>query len=315
MSNLNHSLIVRLPNWVGDVIMALPALQALQQGGVQLKVLGKPWIQDLLSATDLALFSLADGFWQNKKKMAAITASHRALLFTNSFSSALMSFLAGKASIGYPTDGRQCFLKAGPVKLPHQHEVDYFWRLAQFAAQYWFPALTWPSQIPEKITLPIGLDAISRAKQALQNAKINEPFWVLCPFAHGKGAVGASKIWPHWYELSEYLQQEHRLVVCPGEREVSLCASLVPKASILPGLGLSEYAAILSMAERVIANDSGPMHLAAAVGAETLGIFGATDPVRTHPWGAAYIGQYWHWPTCSEVLGALHLDAFRQDGG
>lgn len=305
MSKLNHALIVRLPNWVGDVIMALPALQVLQQGGVHLSLLGKPWIQNLLGATGLEMFSLAGSFWQNQKAMAAITTSRRALLFTNSFSSALMSFLAGKASIGYQTDARRFFLKAGLVKLPNQHEVCHFWRLAQFASRHWFPELPWPSQIPEKITLPIGPDSIHRAKQALHDANINEPFWVLCPFAHGKGRLGVSKIWPHWRDLSEYLQQQHRLVVCPGEREMPLCASLVPKASILSGLGLSEYAAILSMAERVIANDSGPMHLAAAVGAETLGIFGATDPARTHPWGGAYVGRQGHWPSCSEVFQLL----------
>ena len=47
------SLIIRLPNWVGDVIMALPALQSLQQSGIELLLFGKPWANDLLAATGM----------------------------------------------------------------------------------------------------------------------------------------------------------------------------------------------------------------------------------------------------------------------
>lgn len=281
--------------------MALPALQTMRQIGIELSLYGKPWANDLLAATDMHLFPLTNNFWQTKKKIAGMGNNDKALLLTNSFSSALMTRLAGKATIGYKTDNRQLLLKASIVKQPAQHEVHYFWDIARFASQYWFPTLPWPEKIPDKITLPLSPAFIASAKQLLHQAKINKPFWVLCPFAHGTGKDGKSKMWPHWRELSAKLHQ-HQLVVCPGKNEEILCSELVPEATVLSGLNLGEYAAVLAAAERVIANDSGPMHIAAAVGANTLGIFGASDPQRTRPWGADYIGTLGQWPTVSEVL-------------
>jgi heptosyltransferase-2 len=124
---------------------------------------------------------------------------------------------------------------------------------------------------------------------------------VLCPFAHGTGKNNVSKIWPHWCALSRELSQDHTLIVCPGKNEEHLCAELVPEATVIADLNLSEYAALLSMSQGVIANDSGPMHLASAVGAKTLGIFGVSEPKRTSPWGGDSIGDQNGWPTLLQV--------------
>jgi heptosyltransferase-2 len=294
------TLIVRLPNWVGDVVMALPALQAMQQSGIELFLHGKPWASDLLAATGMSILPLSKSFWQTTKLLAGAKSSDKALLLTNNFSSALMTRLAGITTVGYKTYNRGLLLKTSITKQPAQHEVQYFWDIARFASQYWFPTLQWPKKIPSRVTLPLSPAFIAAAKQILHQAKIDKPFWVLCPFAHGTGKDGKSKMWPHWRELSAKLQ--HQLVVCPGKSEEKLCAELVPEATILPGLNLGEYAAVLAAAERVIANDSGPMHIAAAVGSNTLGIFGVTDPHRTQPWGADYIGSIGHWPSVFEVM-------------
>ena len=300
MSTSTLTLTVRLPNWVGDVVMALPALQAIQQCGVEVQLFGKAWVSDLLGINALPHISVINGFWQSTKSLRDIARSDKILLFTNSFSSAMMAKLAGKAPIGYTTDARQFLLKAGLAKRSSQHEVEYFWDLARFAMQYWFPELHWPEHMPSKIHLSLNPVAIASATIALKRANIEAPFWVLCPFAHGTGNHGQEKIWPHWRELSQRLQ--HQLVVCPGKNEEHLCADLVPKATVLTGLNLSEYAAVLARAENVIANDSGPMHIAAAVGVNTLGIFGVSDPRRTAPWGANYIGEQDQWPALADVL-------------
>jgi len=301
----NPSLIVRLPNWVGDVVMALPALQTMHEMGIELFLLGKPWAIDLLAALDMNILSLTSNFWQTRKKIAAIVNTDKALLLTNSFSSALLTFLAGKAPIGYKTDSRQVLLKSSLSKQHALHEVQYFWNIAQFASQYWYPSLKWLKRTPDKITLPLCPVATASAKQRLFDANIEKSFWVLCPFAHGTGKDGKSKIWPHWPELSSLLKQQN-IVVCPGKNEEAMCSGLAPGATVLSGLNLSEYAAILASADFVIANDSGPMHIAAAVGANTLGIFGASDPNRSRPWGANYIGELGRWPTVSEVQNKLH---------
>ena len=59
---------------------------------------------------------------------------------------------------------------------------------------------------------------------------------------------------------------------------------------------------ILSNAELVVANDSGPMHLASFVNDKVLGLFGVTDPKRTRPWQGNYMGQLGMWSTLEEVL-------------
>ncbi len=302
------TLIVRLPNWVGDVVMALPALQAMQDSGIEVLLHGKAWAGDLLAATGVHFLPLSKSFWQSTKRLAGAKSSDKALLLTNSFSSALMTRLAGIAPIGYKTDSRGLLLKASVAKQPEQHEVQYFWDIARFASQHWFPSLQWPQEIPARITLPLSPSSIASAKQILHQAKIDKPFWVLCPFAHGTGKDGKSKMWPHWRELSAKLH--HELVVCPGKSEEKLCAELVPEATVLTGLNLGEYAAVLAAAEIVIANDSGPMHIAAAVGANTLGIFGVTDPQRTRPWGADYIGSIGHWPSVLEIMAHSQIQGY-----
>lgn len=305
MSDARLNLIVRLPNWVGDVIMALPALQAMQQSGLQLTLFGKPWICDLLTAMEMPLQPLAKTFWQTRHALAAMTDSDKVLLLTNSLSSAFMARLAGKAAIGYKKDGRQLLLKAYLTKPSALHEVEYFWEIAHFATQYWFKELTWPKEIPARITLPLSTSAINKAHHLLKEADITKPFIVLCPFAHGTGKDGKLKIWPYWRELATALSSQP-LIVCPGKNEEALCAELAPNVIVLSDLNLGEYAAVLSKASKVIANDSGPMHLAAAVGADTLGIFGVSDPKRTAPWGADSIGNINGWPTLTDVLKRLN---------
>lgn len=279
--------------------MSLPTILALQESGVNLTLVGKPWIKDLLAGLNLPLVSLESRVLANVCVLAQIPHK-RMLLFTNSFSSALMARLSGKEVIGYKTDSRSLLLKKACLKKMHLHEVAYFWELADVANQYWF-SLSLPSQIPIKIVLPLLPEVENFVDTLLAERKIAKPFIVLCPFAQGKGARNQPKIWPYWKELSQKLH-DHQLVVCPAKNELPLCQTLVPEAKILEGLNLSAYAALLSKAEQVIANDSGPMHLAAAVDTPTLGIFGVTSPKRTHPWGADYIGDADGWPTVDAVL-------------
>ncbi len=294
-----RSLIVRLPNWVGDAVMTLPALQAIQSAGISLILLGKPWIKDLFESTGMELLSLEKEFWDSRNKIKQVPTI-KTLLFTNSFSSALMARLAGKESIGYNTDMRQLLLKTGLNKPSQLHEVEYFWNLSHFAMHTWFPEVVWPDTIPLKIELPINQSIMTNAQEIIRGAGIEGRFWVLCPFAHGRSPDKKSKIWPYWRDLSQKLSN-HKLVVCPGANELDLCQELVPEATVLSGLNLSEYTGVLSLAEQVIANDSGPMHVASAVNANTLGIFGVTDPVRTSPWNAPYIGRKNEWPSINEV--------------
>ena len=272
---MSTSLIVRLPNWVGDVIMAMPALNAMHEMGIDLHLIGKPWAKDLLSGTNWPVITIEKSALKTSRKLHRMHIN-KVLLLTN-------------------------------IEISHeQHEVERLWEIARFASSYWFPQMSWPDNFPTQLKLDLSTSATAHANQALERAGIKKPFWVLCPFAHGTGKNGQSKIWPYWRDFSKRLAENHQLVVCPGKTEESMCADLVPEATVLTGLNLSDYAGVLSLAQRVIANDSGPMHISAAVGSNTLGLFGVTDPQRTSPWGADWVGKPGHWPSLSEGLRAAH---------
>ena len=301
------SLIVRLPNWVGDVLMALPALQMLQNIGINLQLIGRPWASSLLAASTMNTSSSTSNFWQMRALMAKIAHLNHidhALILTNSFSSALMAHFAGLKAIGYKTDARS-FLLASGINKPHkQHESQHFWDIACHASAYCFPSLENPTNVLTRASLTLSTATIKNVNRILTQAQIQPPFWVLCPFAHGKTREGKLKIWPHWSELSRHLTHK-QLIVCPNKYETKLCAQLVPDAKIFANLNLAEYAAILAQAQQVIANDSGPMHLAASVGAPTLGIFGVSDPKLSLALGASSVGSFGAWPSLATVLARL----------
>lgn len=311
MQRSKYSLIIRLPNWVGDVIMALPSIQALADMGINLHLVGKPWIKDLLGGLSLPLYALPNKFGQRTKMIKEIQADNM-LLLTNSFGSALMARLALKSPIGYKADFRQWLLTKALKKATSGHEVAYFWRLAEFAKDHWFQDKAWPNEISEKIHLPVASSSQVFVEQILLQEKITQPFIVLCPFAHGTGKNKQAKIWPHWALLSQAIAKEN-VLVCPGKDEERLCETLVPHAKIIKGLNLSQYAAILAKSDFVVANDSGPMHLASAVNVPTLGLFGVTNPNRTAPWGGDYLGAEGRWPSLDDVLKKISTYGILED--
>jgi heptosyltransferase-2 len=112
-------------------------------------------------------------------------------------------------------------------------------------------------------------------------------------------------------------EQGCTVIACPGPGEEAACASALPGVTPIPGLGLGAYAAIMATAQRVVANDSGPMHLAAAVGAPVLGVFGVSDPQRTRPWSdrIQVIGSERGFPSVQAVWAAVEtLDGLKSPG-
>lgn len=94
------------------------------------------------------------------------------------------------------------------------------------------------------------------------------------------GAGKPNKIWPHFGELVQRLP--NALVVWgPGEKELAEATG----GRLAPPTNLRELAYILGKAEVVIGGDTGPLHLAAALGTKVIGLYGPTDPRRNGPYG------------------------------
>lgn len=302
-------IIIRLPNWVGDVIMSIPALEALHAAGFELHLLGKPWIADLLAAFPAKTYLLPSHVTSVLSTIRVIRSipAKNAIVLPNSFNTALTLYCAKKIILGYTGNWRTWLIHHPITKTKGIHEVEYFWKIAQHAAATWAPEAPWPDHIPHSIMLPISAQGIRLSKQALAQNNIDSPYIVLCPFAMGLTKQGESKIWPYWKMLSQELSQKgFTCIVCPTPAELHQCTTLVPQARILTNIGLNTYAAVMQNSQFVIANDSGPMHIAAAVGVPTLGIFGTSSPLRTFPWGAHYIGKQGQWPSIDQVLDTFY---------
>jgi len=305
-------LAVRLPNWVGDACMALPALAALRAAGFALHVIGKGWAADLLAAYPDRVARVSGGVVAQSRALAA-SGAQRGVLFTNSFGSALAMRLAGIAAVGYGHEGRSILL-GRRVPRAGGHEVESFWRLALATSgddAAWdfgvgLPARRWPRP-PRRLGLQLTDIHRATASAALASAGVGPGYVVLCPLAVGT-IGGRSKAWPGFPLIARELQAAgRRVVACPGPGEEAATAAAVPGAMLLPALGLGAYAAVLAGAAAVLANDSGPMHLAAAVDAPVIGVFGLGEPRRTRPWGprASIVGGTSGWPEPSLVRDLL----------
>ncbi len=340
------NLIVRLPNWIGDVCMALPALQALDVGGARLHLIGKGWAADLLAAhhwpvTPMPKSRMAgaallrslpiDSPPMNSPRMnssrmnssrmnsSRMNSPRRGLLLTNSLSSAAAFRFAGIAALGHRGDGRSLLLGRSLSRPTGLHEVEVFWRLACEAAGWiGLPAL--PRHAPALLGLQLTPQHQASALAALQQAGIEGPpnrFIVLGPLSVGTTG-GQSKRWTGFAELAGQLSERGIVTLtCPGPGEEAQAMAAAPSAIALPGLGLGAYAALCRLASLTIANDSGPMHLAAAVDAPVIGIFGPSSPARTRPWGgqSTWLGGDGAWPDLATVMAQVDRRMLRSGSG
>jgi heptosyltransferase II len=228
--------------------------------------------------------------------------ARRGVLFTNSLGSALAMRVAGIRATGYRGECRSPLLGIAVKRLARAHEVESFWRLALAHL-----GIEPGARPPAELGLRLSDDHHASARAALAVAGVERPYVVLCPLAAGL-AAGRSKVWPSFPLLCRGLRESGvRVVACPGPGEEGACAAALPGAMLLPGLGLGAYGAVLAGARLAVANDSGPMHLAAAVGTPVIGIFGVSDPHRTAPWhGAATVcGSAAGWPSPQAVHEAI----------
>ncbi len=298
-------LVVRLPNWVGDACMALPAMTALAERGVGLHLIGKGWAGDLLAAHEWPITRLPVGIGPAAAAVRALGIP-RGLLFTNSFGSALQWRLGGVRSVGYRRECRTLLLGRGVPRPSGGHEVEAFWRLAQEVA-IWLALPPLSAKPPATLGLRLTDAHRAAAAEALRAVGVHSSYVVVCPLAAGT-IRGRSKIWPGFSALVRVLNERGLPVVaCPGPGEDAECAAAVPGARLLPGLALGAYAAICARALVTVANDSGPMHLAAAVDAPVIGVFGVSDPQRTRPWSplGRTVGGASGWPNVAAVVAAL----------
>lgn len=286
-------LVVRMPNWIGDAVMALPVLGSLAASGPDMEVwaAGEPWVADLLSPMLGVRGVLTIPRTRSLKELRAAAASlktHRfeaGLLLTNSFGSALVFRLAGiPERWGYARDGRGPLLTRRvrmKEAIETRHQRDYYLDLLsglEFTAAFTGSGLTVTPE--EKAAAERMLEAAGRDR--------SRPLVILNPGA----AYGPAKRWPaeRFAELGRLFQSragaDILLVGSTGEQELAgAIAAAVggPVMNLAGRTSLRELAAIIGLGRLFVTNDTGPMHVADALATPILAVFGPTDPAATGP--------------------------------
>lgn len=295
-------LIVRLRNWVGDVVLSAPTLLRLEEAGYELHLVGKGWAEDLLRGFGWSVHRLADGnlarVRQLRRLRAELGGRARSLVFPYSFSSALESAAAGMRACGFAGEARGWLLSPS-VRIPAgAHTLEEYWALGQALLGSSEPA-------PENVGWRIHPSAQAEADRLVDKHGLGRGFVAICPFSGGLPG-DERKRWPGFPELAAVLAREGvRLVACPGNAgEEGMARERYPSALVLPGVGMGAYGALLRRARLVISNDTGPGHLAAAVGAPLLSVIGATPLGQWRARGpGVVIEQGWpEWPSVERVL-------------
>jgi len=307
--NPSLTIALRLPNWVGDVCMSLPCIQWLANSDHDLVIYGRPWAQPLVAQfKPQAFVPLSGQFSEDLKATKAAQRSQqkacRGIILPDSLSSATIFRLAGIPSLGYRHDGRSLLLRWPVTKTsPQWHASHKWWHLVKQAAQQWH--LSPPENDPPHVLItPSPRDEQVAADLMRTEGITPKDFVLVAPTATGlhKGQI---KVWPHFERLIQVLKAAgHRVVACPPVSEQEQVRLTTPSAQLIGPVGLAALAALAKQASLVLCNDSGVSHLAAAVRAKQITLFGVTDPKLTGPMSphATVLGALGHWPDLETVL-------------
>jgi heptosyltransferase-2 len=174
------------------------------------------------------------------------------------------------------------------------HESTRFWRLATVLTGSSMPQ-------PAQVRLRVAPLAQQAADALLAQHSLGGEFACIVPFATG-ALQGRNKAWPAFPAFARWLKQKLPVVVVPGPGEVETARACYPDIISFEDIDLGVYAGILRRARLVVANDTGPGHLASSVGAPLVSVLGPTDAARYRPWGShVSILQQDPWPTLEQV--------------
>lgn len=281
--------LLHAPNWLGDAVMAMPAVQAWRERHPDRRLV-------VLSRRSTAplwrMHPAADEVIELPPGTRATFATARllrrrrfdeALLLPNSFRSALIAWLAGIPRRRGVARHARSLLLTERARLSHD-PADYH------QSRETAPILL-GDDLPAGTPLPPPALAIpeNTRRETLRAFGLDTGFLAVIPGA----ARGDSKRWPHFAEATRLAVAAHpglRVVALGTASEDALCHAVAdaagPDAHVLAGrTTLPQFAALLAAASAVLCNDSGGMHLAAAVGTPVVAIFGLTDWRRTGPLG------------------------------
>lgn len=304
----DRRLLIVLPSWVGDAVMATPALRLIRDTlpGWFIGAICRPGIDQVLAGLDsLDEVHVAPTTGVlGPKRVAAQLRPRRyaaALLLTNSFSTALATRVAGiPMRLGYERDGRGLLLTH---RLTAPKREGGGWAIVPAAAYYHHAAralLDVLGDRPVNATAPIEpLPARARLELVATDADIAKAAGVLAKAGIdpetklavlNPGGNNTAKRWPpeRFGQLADWLLEAHGLtsVVNASPAEAEIAAAVRAGSRCQPpcladhGGSLASLKGVLVRSSLMVTNDTGPRHMAAALGVPVVSLFGPTD----HRW-------------------------------
>lgn len=279
--------------------MSVPALRELRRllPDVHITLVARPGAADIFSDADfiddVLIYERAGiaSAWEQVRQWRR-QRFDLAVLLQNAFEAALVASLARvPMRVGYNTDHRS-FLLTNPFPLPEwkdqRHESFYYLNIISELDRILYRT-TSDEPVAPQFDLNVSLDRKQKARALLQGhgLRIGAPLVLLCP-----GSINSrAKRWPaeRYAALGDRLIESGANVVLigsPGETEISqeVCKHAQRQPILLTGLTtVAEATALISVADVLITNDTGPAHIGAALHTPTLVIFGPTNPLTTYP--------------------------------
>lgn len=294
--------IVRGTNWVGDAVMSVPALRELRRilpaASITLGTRGwaKGIFEDADFIDDFLIYDKKGSSLQNVLSQAKIWRERKfdlAVLFPNSFESALLAKFSGaKYGIGYKTEKRG-FLLTNPLEIPvwknERHEVFYYLNIAAELEKILYGETgVWEREAD--ISLAVSEIRKIEARKILEEngADLSKKIVALCPGSTNSHA----KRWraESYAALADLIKEnlDAEIVLFGSPEELAVSNEVLEKSKSKPVLltgktDLAEAVAVLSVVDLLITNDTGPAHIAPALGTKTIVIFGPTKHETTRP--------------------------------
>jgi len=286
-----QTILVVSTNWIGDCLMSLPALQAYRDShpSCVIHVLCRPHLIPLWEMSGLA--DRIHPFARGTRALCSLGRQLRgcvfdvAYLFPNSTRSALAAWLSKAPERVGLSGHHRSWLLTRIVELPSATlDAHQCWE------SYDILGVNRPSDLTllPTVQLKISDELADKAKCLMPG--VADTWTGLIPCA----ARGPSKEWPqdHFTQFGRRLLEDadRKVVLFGGPGDAEHCETIREQMSgralnLAGKTTIQEWAACMGRCREVVANDSGGMHLAAALGVPVVAIFGRTDPLKTGPLG------------------------------
>jgi heptosyltransferase-2 len=263
--------LVIAPNWIGDALMAQPLLARLKRSGATIDVLAPEWVAPVVhrmpEVDEVIAAPLRHGALQLGERWRLGRSLERrgyeaAYVLPNSWKSALVPFFARiPRRIGYVGEMRYGLLNSIYQSVKASIPLHY-------------------ARLAGGPDTPLGSPELSVWEEEIRETRrrfgIEGDYIVLCPGAE----YGPAKRWPYFKDLAARLGTR---VVLLGSRNDEQAAAGIPGKNLVGKTSLDEAIQLIAGASAVVSNDSGLMHVAAALGRPQVALFGSSSPEHTPP--------------------------------